>query len=326
MSRLGHPLRLAAVPQARVWGGQRLVPSPAAPIGELWVVFEQNTILDGPGAGGSLAELTAAAAPALLGPPVVERLGPRFPLLIKLLDTAAWLSLQVHPNDEQAERLAGAGQRGKTEAWHILEAAPGSSVIAGLTGPLSAERLAAAIGDGSLLELVAYHAVTAGDTLFMPAGTIHALGPGLLLYEVQQTSDLTYRVYDWGRADPRRPLHIAESCAVARSEPPAGVIAPPAGHDGRPLALVTCPYFVLSSLTLQRRRPSLTTAGHSLMVVTVVAGAVQLIGTDWQLRLDRLETAILPADSGPFRLLADGYARLLMAGLAPPLPASDAAD
>ena len=124
-------------------------------------------------------------------------------------------------------RLEGPGYFGKTEAWHVLDAAPGAQLIAGMRPGTTAAALAAAIRDGTILDCVQYQAVRAGDTVFMPARTIHALGPGLLIYEVQQTSDLTYRVFDWNRpATPGRALHIEKSLAVA--DPSAAAPARPA--------------------------------------------------------------------------------------------------
>ncbi len=146
-----------------------------------------------------------------MGANTVAHTGTRFPLLIKILDCAQWLSLQVHPDDEAAERLEGPGYFGKTEAWHVLDAAPGAQLIAGMRPDTTAEALAAAIRDGTILDFVQYQDVRAGDTVFMPARTIHTLGPGLLIYEVQQTSDLTY-ASSTGTGRRRR-----AACCISRS-------------------------------------------------------------------------------------------------------------
>jgi mannose-6-phosphate isomerase len=212
-------LQLEPLYDPRVWGGQRLKPSPEKPIGEAWVVYECNPIAGGPYAGRTLAEIAAERGADLVGRQAFERTGRRFPLLIKLLDCADWLSIQVHPNDEQAIQLEGSGQFGKTEAWHVLEAEEGAQLIAGVKPGTAAEELAQAIRSGNIEAYSQYHTVHAGDTIFMPAGLMHALGPGLLLYEVQQTSDLTYRVFDWNRpASAGRPLHIEQSVAVTNPQ------------------------------------------------------------------------------------------------------------
>ncbi len=295
-----RPLRLKVAYQARVWGGHRLAPGPE-PIGEAWIVYEGNRIAAGPAAGVTLAELVAAAPDALLGRRVVERSGTRFPLLIKLLDTNDWLSLQVHPDDRQAARLEGAGYLGKTEAWHILEAEPGARVIAGLREGTTAPALARAIRDGSILDHVVYLPVRAGDTIFTPAGTIHALGPGLLLYEVQQTSDITYRVFDWNRPQSAgRTLHIAQSLEVVN--PAARGVASPAPElgDGECRTVSHCEFFCLDVLRCVSQTVAGDTAGATFHALTVVEGAATVSGEGWAERLERFESIVIPAGAGAY--------------------------
>src|ERR1043165_9632347 len=199
------------------WGGDRLRPG-HVPTAEAWIVWEDDQIESGPLAGKTLGQAATEFREALLGTKAISRTGTRVPLLIKLMDCAQWLSLQVHPNDKEAVELEGGGQFGKTEAWHILDAKPNATLIAGLKSGISPETLANSIRNGSIINHVQYAKVKAGDTVFMPAGTLHALGPGLLVYEVQQTSNWTYRVYDWGRpASEGRPLHIEKSIKVTKT-------------------------------------------------------------------------------------------------------------
>ncbi|MBI5350646.1 MAG: class I mannose-6-phosphate isomerase, partial [Chloroflexi bacterium] len=185
-----HPFQLAPHYHERVWGGTRFKHDDKK-IGEAWIVYEDNVITSGDHAGLALKQLAASHAVHLLGARTLDRAGERFPLLIKLLDPADWLLLQVHPNDEQAKRLEGGNYFGKTEAWHILEAEPNAQLISGLKANTSNESLRQAIRDGTILDHAQYVDVHNGDTIFIRAGTIHALGPGLFLYEIQQTSDLT---------------------------------------------------------------------------------------------------------------------------------------
>src|SRR5205085_5578966 len=161
-------LRLSPAYRERVWGGRRLAPNAAgraAPVGEAWLVHERNRVATGRQAGSTLAEVAAGLGEALLGRRAAARTGARFPLLIKLLDTADWLSLQVHPDDAQAARLEGPGQFGKTEAWHILEAAPGAELICGLRPGTTPDPLAADIRKGTIHEPAQRPAARAGDTL-----------------------------------------------------------------------------------------------------------------------------------------------------------------
>ena len=190
---------LQLIPEYRdyLWGGQRLRPGTLT--AEAWIVYEGDRIANGSLHGQTLAEAAQQLGADLLGQKTVSRTGTRFPLLIKILDCNDWLSVQVHPNDEQARQMEGPDQFGKTEAWHILEAVDGAQLIAGVKEGTTAEALAAAIRNGTIIDRVQYHAAHTGDTIFMPAGTLHALGPGFLVYEVQQTSNITYRIFDWNR-------------------------------------------------------------------------------------------------------------------------------
>jgi mannose-6-phosphate isomerase len=164
------------------------------------------------------------------------------PLLIKFIFTTAKLSVQVHPDDECAQR-AGL-PRGKTEMWHIIAAAPGAKIAAGFHAPISAERLRASALSGEILDLLQWHDARPGDTFFIPAGTVHAIGEGIALCEIQQYSDVTYRLYDYGRD---RPLHLDEGLPISILEPydvrrnmPRGVLA-------------SCKYFTTEKLDIRDR-------------------------------------------------------------------------
>lgn len=308
-------LRVKPEYHARVWGGQKLRPTRLGetPIGEAWLVHEGNRVTGGPFDGRTLAEVALESGQELLGPRAVARTGNRFPLLIKLLDAAEWLSVQVHPNDAQAVQLEGEGQFGKTEAWHILEADAGAQVIAGIKPGTSPERLAAAIREGSVLEVSQYHAVSAGDTIMMPAGTMHALGPGLLLYEVQQTSDITYRVFDWNRpASAGRALHLEQSVAVTDPSASGETHHAPqlAEDDAQPL--VSCPYFTLEAIAVAHALWS-DTLGLSFHAITVTHGRAQLECRDRRVLLEQYDTAIVPASEQVYRL--EGRFRALRASI-----------
>jgi len=181
------------------------------------MIYDENEIAEGPHAGRRLREVLPELGEAFLGKRVVERYGYELPLLIKFLDTAEWLSVQVHPDDAYAHSVeAHTGFHGKNEAWVILDAEPGAEIIYGVKRPVTHEELRAAALDGSILDLLNFVPVQPGDVIYIPAGTIHALGPGLLVYEVQQRSDLTYRLFDYGRG---RPLHLKKALDVANLEP-----------------------------------------------------------------------------------------------------------
>lgn len=211
----------------RIWGGRKLESlygkplPPGKAIGEAWLVSDHpqhtSVVRDGPLEGYDLRALLESDPDAILGTrPKPARHG-RFPLLLKLLDSSDYLSIQVHPDDSQAEGL-GEPDGGKTEMWHVLSSAPLSEVICGLTEGVTKEQFRNAIGDGKVSGLLSHLGVSCGTSVFVPAGTVHSIGKGIVLAEIQQNSDITYRVYDWGRLQPdgaARELHIDKSLEVS---------------------------------------------------------------------------------------------------------------
>jgi mannose-6-phosphate isomerase len=305
---------LQLIPEYRdyVWGGQRLRPGMLT--AEAWIVYEGDRIANGLLQGKTLAEAAQQLGADLLGHDVVQRTGARFPLLIKILDCNDWLSVQVHPNDEQARRMEGPDQFGKTEAWHILEAREGAQLIAGVKEGTTAEALAEAIRTGAIIDCVQYRAARRGDTIFMPAGTLHALGPGFLVYEVQQTSNITYRIFDWNRpASAGRALHIEQAVAVTNPQN-TGQIQPaldPAPADQH--TLVQCPYFTLDLLAAQSQPLKLDTHGESFHAVTVIEGQGAIECAAERIVLNRFETALIAAQTGEYFLHPIGSVRALKA-------------
>jgi mannose-6-phosphate isomerase len=229
-----YPLRFEPIYQYRPWGGRRLgellsAPLPAGLVGEAWLLSDredhQSRVADGPLSGQTIAELRTKWPTQLLGS-FAERF-PRFPLLLKFLDARQVLSVQVHPSDREAAEV-GPGESGKTEAWVVLEASPDSFIYAGLKKGTTAEDLRAAVAGTTISDCLASFIPHVGDGVLLPAGTVHALGSGMVVFEVQQNSDLTYRLFDWGRADPetgqRRELHVDQ--ALACTDFAAGPVVP----------------------------------------------------------------------------------------------------
>jgi mannose-6-phosphate isomerase len=315
-TRLPRLLPLTPQYKERIWGGQRLQPSGSGtPTGEAWIAYGQSVVSAGDAQGQTLDGLLLTNGPELLGETAGVQTG--FPLLIKLLDCADWLSVQVHPNDAQAKTMVGPGERGKTEAWFMLEAAPGAEILAGVRAGTTPSQLARAIRDGTVLEVAERHSVEAGDTVFIPANTLHALGPGLLLYEVQQSSDTTYRVYDWDRpASAGRALHLEESVAVTDAAL-HGDLRPESQTHGQG-TLTESEYFVLKGVRLTGAGTSQQgdTHGKSFQIVTVTAGEVELGSGTEALRLATFQTALVTAAARAHTLKALGdSASVLLAGL-----------
>jgi mannose-6-phosphate isomerase len=303
-------------PQARerVWGGQRLRPNDP-PIGEIWCAFEESRVRNGAIADVTLAALTTTHGSAFVGDTVARRYPGRFPLLIKLLDCADWLSVQVHPNDEQAVQLEGPRHFGKTEAWHFIDAAPGAMILGGTKAGTTAEELARAIRTGRILDVSLSVAVHPDETYLLHAGTMHALGPGVVLYEVQQSSDITYRVYDWDRpASAGRQLHIEQAVAVTDPQRQALRTSGRISQDEPSTRAVHCSYFVLDVLHIAAEPAAGDTAQQTFHALTVKSGAVRVTCGQEDVRLDRFETAIVAGSAGEYAIHAvDGPAAVLRA-------------
>lgn len=219
-----YPLKLQSALHVKVWGGRKLATlldkrlPDDQPYGESWELHDTSMVANGAHRGKSLGELARLLGADLIGAGNDPADG--MPLLAKFIDAGQWLSIQVHPDDTQAKALEGE-PRGKTEAWVVLHADPGAWLVIGLQPGTTAQQMTRAIQSNRLEALLVYAEVSPGDVLYIPANTVHALGPGILVYEIQQSSDTTYRLFDWGRlgldGQPRE-LHIDKSLSVADLE------------------------------------------------------------------------------------------------------------
>lgn len=309
---IAAPFRVEPLLKERVWGGTRLgehVP----PYGEAWIVSEQSPIDNGEFAGSTLADAVATAPAELLGKRVFEREGSVFPLLIKLLDPADWLSIQVHPDDALAVELEGAGYRGKTEAWYVLEADPGAQLIAGVRAGVAPEEVAEVIRNGSLEVLLERHHVREGDALLVEAGLIHALGPGMFIYEVQQSSDITYRVSDWGRpASAGRALHIEQSARAAKPGLRPRFAPMMKRLPNGSFRVLGCEFFDLELVDSDGRAIERDTAERSFAAITLIEGSAVLTSAHGQVAMRCYESAVVPAVTGAYRLAGSGPFRALV--------------
>lgn len=217
-----YPLKFKPIFKDKIWGGDKIRSvmgldySPLPNCGEAWmlsgVAGDPSVVANGYLAGNELNELLEVYMYDLVGDEVYERFGNEFPVLIKLIDASDWLSIQVHPDDDLAARRKIG--RGKTEMWYVLGADENAQLISGFNRSLTKQAYLKHLEDNTLPEVMNYEHVSRGDVFFMPAGRVHALGPGVLLAEIQETSDTTYRIYDWGRTDSEgrsRELHLDEA-------------------------------------------------------------------------------------------------------------------
>ncbi len=301
-----YPLKLQPALHVKVWGGRKLatlmnktLPT-AEPYGESWEVHDSALVLNGALRSESLGELTRRYGAELIGKG--ERPDGGFPLLAKLLDADEWLSIQVHPNDRQARELENA-PRGKTEAWVVLQAEAGAKLVIGLQPGTSREEIAEAIGSGQLEDFLVYAEVKAGDVLYIPANTVHALGPGILLYEIQQSSDITYRLYDWGRMGldgQPRDLHIDEGLQVANLES-----LPKVRHPDGDL-LVDGEFFCCWRHRLEDSALRIETEG-GFQALTCIAGRLHVEANGCEaIELGKGETGLVPACIREFTIYGAG--------------------
>ncbi len=311
---LDTPLQFTPVYHTLVWGGRAMATwrkdLPGGPIGESWDLADHSrgmsVVASGPLAGKTLRELTAAHGRELVGETWD---GGEFPLLVKLIDANDRLSVQVHPDDALAKSL-GVGTRGKTECWFLL--GDGGELFVGTQPGTTAASFEAARSAGQVAKTLISHATKDGDFFFIPARTVHALGKGCLLYEVQQTCDVTFRVDDWGRVGldgkPRQ-LHVQESLAtIDFAAPSAGAVVSserphPAGGTIRSLA--ECQYFRVEERRGQRLAGG---GGGRCAIVTCLGGHGTLSTAGGSVPLAPMTTTLVPAAAGPWLAQANDQA------------------
>ena len=310
MNAILTPLVFKPVYQAYVWGGSRIpvaygrAGAPAV-CAESWEISAhpdgESVVAAGPFAGRGLAGLAAEFGPSLLGTRAPD--AARFPLLFKLIDARDCLSVQVHPNNANAGLTGG---EPKTEMWVVLDRTPGASLYAGLAEGVTPSSLRAALADGTAASQLVRLPVEPGQALFIPGGLTHAIGAGCLIYEVQQNSNTTYRLFDWGRsgADGKpRQLHIEESFKTIdwTLKPPQMITPATRGRDGatRWEDVVSCGFFTLRRLALAEPQ-EVPVDGTSFHALFVAEGRVTVSAGGESLTLNAGSSALIPA-------AADGY-------------------
>lgn len=305
-----YPLLLNPALHVRVWGGRRLeytlhkrLPTDD-PYGESWELHDTAAVANGPLTGRTLGDLLAEYGHALVGPENDPADG--FPLLAKLIDAADWLSVQVHPDDQQARQLEG-DPRGKTEAWYILDAQPGARLVIGIRSGTSKEAVGEAIRTNTLERLLVYAPVRAGDVLLLRAGTVHALGPGILVYEIQQSSDVTYRLYDWGRmgldGKPRE-LHIDKGVAVAHLATLPQIRR--VENDSATTPVVANEFFTTLLYRLDAAARMVQDTGSRFHALTCIEGSAAVEAGQTRVILNMGDSALVPASVPIYTLTGSG--------------------
>ena len=279
-----YPLKFKPFLRTMVWGGKKIarykgIPTEDGHVGESWEVSDvpghESVVANGALKGRNLTELVREYKGRLVGERVYARNGDEFPLLVKFIDALSDLSIQVHPDDAMAMRRHGE-QNGKTEMWYVIDADPGACLYSGLTEEITPEEYARRVADGTVTDVLARHEVHPGDVFFLPAGRIHAICSGCFVAEIQQTSDLTYRIYDYGRLGldgKSRELHteLAKEAIDYKVYPSYRTDYTP-GKD-REVELVSCKYFTTSLLDLERRFRKDLSDLDSFVIVMCLSGS-----------------------------------------------------
>ncbi len=323
-----YPLLLEPIVKSRIWGGRMLerVVRKALPagesIGETWEAWEGCVIANGPQKGRTLGALVADDPRGMLGASGEDRL----PLLFKYIDASDHLSVQVHPDDAQAQALEQV-RFGKTEAWYVLHAEAGASLVHGFRRPVDEAAVREALARGTLTDLLAFVPVQPGDVLFVPAGLVHAIGKGIVLAEIQQNSDTTYRFYDWDRRDDAgrpRELHVEKSLRVsqldAQTEHKIASLAIERENFGRTF-LVACRYFALERWHVSRAAAAPAPAGK-FHIITALAGDARITFDGGQsVSMPHGQTAFIPAMRGAYRVAPQTASCELLCAYVPDLAA-----
>jgi mannose-6-phosphate isomerase len=303
------PFRLQPWFRTRIWGFHDLAPwydykTEGEPIGEVWLTGEMCTAATGPLTGKSLREITAEYGRDLLGATYGNG---QFPLLIKILFPKEKLSVQVHPDDAMAQKYGA--PRGKTECWYALYAEPGAHVALGIKPGITPQQIRSAIESATLENMLEMVPVAKDDLLFVDAGTVHAMEPGMVVLETQQTSDITYRMYDYGRP---RPLHVDKSLEALRLKTRAGKI-PPRNVNNHSI-LIDEKYFEIERWPLEPAQPSsgITAATGGLQILFIAEGKIRISADAGEsFPVNRCEIAVIPASSRNVRVEAESASSVI---------------
>jgi mannose-6-phosphate isomerase len=317
-----YPLKFNPIFKEKIWGGQKaktlygLDFDPLVNCGEVWVLsgypdnisVVQNGFLE----GNDLNELIEVYMGDLLGDKVFEQFGEEFPLLIKLIDSNDWLSIQVHPGDELAQKRHKTN--GKTEMWFAMDADKDAELISGFNKKVSKDEYLKHLQDKSLREILNFEKVEKGDVFFMPAGRVHALGPGLVMAEIQQTSDLTYRIYDFDRVDDQgnsRPLHNDLAMDAIDFTLYPDYKTHYVHKQNQTVSMVKSPFFTTNMLQFDVAVEKDYTELDSFVIYLCAEGSCKVIAGDMEVNFLIGEAMLIPATTGEIKLIPAPFAKLL---------------
>lgn len=322
MSTVLYPLKFEPLLMERIWGGNKLQTELNKPlngrndIGESWelsgVEDHVSVVSNGFLKGNTLSELIEIYMGDLVGERVFQQFGHEFPLLIKFIDAREDLSIQVHPDDELAQKRHQSF--GKTEMWYVLQAEKGAELISGFQGSVTADKYIKSVENNSLESLLARHPVQTGDVFYIPAGRVHAIGAGILLAEIQQTSDVTYRIYDFGRRDAQgneRELHTQQALEAIDFKSYSDYKTAYKTDENGVSEVVTSPYFKTGLLDLNKQVARDYYSLDSFVILICTEGSAIIQYGEGAEEISKGETVLLPADLKQVTIIPQASVKLL---------------
>lgn len=316
-----YPLKFTPLFKHKIWGGEKLKnilnkDEEGKDVGESWEIsgVQDNisTVCNGFLEGNDLQELIEVYMGDLVGDKVYEKFGVEFPLLIKFIDANDVLSVQVHPDDEMAKERHHS--YGKTEMWYVMEAEKDAELIVGFNRPVSKEEYMQKVQEGTLEEVLNKEKVQPGDCVFMPAGRVHAIGAGVLVAEIQQTSDITYRIFDWNRLDAQgkgRELHTDLAVDAIDFSFYKDYMTRYKALENEVVSLVQCPYFTTNLIELTKEKTQNLHQLDSFVIYMCVEGDLVLKTMEDELIMKKGETILIPAIIDEVQLIPQKTTKLL---------------
>lgn len=318
-----YPLKFEPILKQTLWGGEKIIPfkhlnETLSNVGESWEVSavegSESVVANGPEKGMTLPEMVRRYKEELVGEANYARFGEKFPLLIKFIDAKLDLSIQVHPDDALAKKRHNSF--GKNEMWYVISADPGAKLISGFSQEITPKEYKERVHDGTFAEVLQSCAIQPGDVFYVPAGRVHGIGAGAFVAEIQQTSDITYRIYDYNRKDKNgktRELHTAQAVDAINFADVQDDFRTAYDHvQNEPVEVVACPYFTTSVYDMTEEITCDYSELDSFVIFICVEGSCRLTDNENnEIFLQAGETVLLPATTQNITIVPDQHVKLL---------------
>ena len=318
-----YPLKFESILKQTLWGGEKIIPfkhlnETLSNVGESWEVSavegSESVVANGPEKGMTLPEMVRRYKEELVGEANYARFGEKFPLLIKFIDAKLDLSIQVHPDDALAKKRHNSF--GKNEMWYVISADPGAKLISGFSQEITPKEYKERVHDGTFAEVLQSCAIQPGDVFYVPAGRVHGIGAGAFVAEIQQTSDITYRIYDYNRKDKNgktRELHTAQAVdAINFADVQDDFRTAYDRVQNEPVEVVACPYFTTSVYDMTEEITCDYSELDSFVIFICVEGSCRLTDNENnEISLQAGETVLLPATTQNITIVPDQHVKLL---------------